>query len=276
MDKRLSKIIALAYIAIAIVLSSCSRENEDPVLAHPVISGLEIGIGNTHTSYIGSDIHIEAEIEAQGKINMVEVEVFKENGTGWNIKETFPEFSGQLNTNFHKHIDVPAIADPGTYIFRMKVTDMKGKSTIVNETLELIILEDNISPLINITNAPETGKTFQTGENISISGVASDNIALGNILVALVRQEDQIPDSDISATHPKVIVMADIRDFSSLEIQDFNANIKVGVAQDNAWNPNSIQGENGWKSTSYYMVVKTRDASQNFSYSPHYPIKINL
>jgi len=275
MKRKISKIISAAFIALAFVATSC-RNNDEPVLANPEIIGLEVGIGNTHTSYIGTDIHIEAEIEAQGKINTVEVEVFKENGSGWKKKEVFTEFSGLLNTNFHKHIDIPSDAEPGVYVFRMKVTDMRGNSTVANEPLELIVLVDDVPPVVNITSAPESGKTFLNGETISITGTVSDNLVLSNVLVALVREEDNIADSSISAANPKIIVMGEIRDFDSPEFHDFISSIKVGAAKDNAWNPKEIQGENAWKTGNYYIVVKVRDASQNISYSQHYPIKISL
>ena len=59
--------ILLVVIAFAtgLFLTSCEKEDE---VAKPVISGLELGIGNSHVAYIGADLHIETEIVAEGKI----------------------------------------------------------------------------------------------------------------------------------------------------------------------------------------------------------------
>ena len=275
MNIQLSKISVAISLLFLIFLSSC-REEEKQVLSPPVIAGLEVGLGNSHTSYVGSDIHIEAEIEAQGKIKEVTIEVFKKEGSGWTAQKEYTEFSGQLNTNFHKHIDVDRSAAPGSYILRMTVSDLLGKTTTVDENLELIILNDNVSPIINVTTFPVANKIFLNGETITISGTVSDNIALANVLVVLAREEDQIAESDLSESNAKLITVADIRDFSSLEFQNFSASIVVGASTDNGFQPKPIQGENAWKSGSYYLVVKTKDASQNNTFSAHYPIKINL
>lgn len=275
MNNPFSKTFSTITAVVLLLLTSC-RNDDEQMLPVPNIIGLEVGLGNSHTSYIGSDIHIEAEIEASGKINTVEVEVFKKDDAGWQTKKVYSEFSGQLNTAFHKHIDVAPDAAPGNYVLRMKVTDMMGQSKIVDEDLELIILQDGVPPIVNITNFPAANKLFSNGETITISGTVSDNIALGNVLVALVREEDLIPDGNLSDTHSQIITMLDLRDFASTEIQDFTASINVGATSDRGFQPKPIQGSNSWKSAAYYIVVKTKDASQNTAFSKHYPIKINL
>ncbi|SDR00684.1 protein of unknown function [Chryseobacterium soldanellicola] len=275
MKNTFSKTFSTITAVVLLLITSC-RNDDEQMQPQPNIIALEVGLGNSHTSYIGSDIHIEAEIEASGKINTVEVEVFKKDGAGWQTKKVYSEFSGQLNTTFHKHIDVAPDAAPGNYVLRMKVTDMLGQSRTVDEDLELIILQDSVSPIINITTFPAANKLFLNGETITISGTVSDNIALGNVLVALVREEDLIPDGNLSDTHSQIITMLDLRDFASTEIQDFTASINVGATSDYGFPPKPIQGANAWKSGSYYIVVKTKDASQNVTFSQHYPIKINL
>ena len=46
-----------------------------------VISDLELGISDSHVAYIGADLHVEAEIVAEGRIKLVMVEIHQEEGS---------------------------------------------------------------------------------------------------------------------------------------------------------------------------------------------------
>jgi hypothetical protein len=268
--------ILLSAIALTtgLFLTSCNKENE---VAKPVISDLELGISNSHVAYIGADLHIEAEVVAEGKIDKITVEIHQEEGSSDEIEVEYNEFSGLKNTTFHKHIDIPATAVAGTYHCHITVTDMEGNSTTVEEEISIEELADDEAPVLTISSAPESGKTFASGETISISGSVTDNISLAGLVVALVYESDNIADADVTgAANTKIIVMLHTHDFEDPDETDFSASIKVGAANDNNMTPTAIQGDNAWKSGNYYILVKSKDAMGNWALSSHYPIVFNL
>jgi len=268
--------IRLLFIAIAftsgLFLTSCDKEEE---ISKPVISDLELGISDSHVAYIGADLHVEAEIVAEGRIKLVMVEIHQEEGSSDEIVVEYDEFAGLKNTTFHEHIDIPATTVAGTYHCHLTVTDMEGNSTTVEEEISIEELADEEAPVISVSSAPETNKTFANGETISISGSVSDNISLAGLVVALVYDSDNIADTDVLADNTKVIVMLHTHDFDDPDETEFSASINVGATNDNNMTPAAIEGDNAWKSGNYYILVKSKDAMGNWAISGHYPIVIN-
>jgi hypothetical protein len=138
--------VFLIAIAITTVLffTSCEKEVE-----MPVITILELGDGdshgNDHTAKIGSDIHIEVEIVAEGKIDKVQVRLHPEGEHGeegeheeWEIDTTYTKFYGLKNTIFHEHLDIAPEAEPGEYHFDFIVTDMEGNQSSAEADVLLV------------------------------------------------------------------------------------------------------------------------------------------
>jgi hypothetical protein len=133
-------------LATGIFFTSCQKE-ETP---KPEIISFELGHENSKTGYIGSDLHIDAEILAPGKIDRIKVEIHFEGehdeksafaGTkeeGWEFDSVYTEFSGLKNTVFHKDISIPEFAEEGNYHFHFSVTDMDGKQAYIDEELEIM------------------------------------------------------------------------------------------------------------------------------------------
>lgn len=139
--KKMRTIVLLTF-ALTIALSFASCE-DDETASKPVVTLIELGEENSKTGYAGSDLHIEAEIVAEGKIDKVNIEIHpegehEEKGVAWEVDTTYTEFSGLKNTIFHKHIDIPANAEPGHYHFHFTVTDMEGQQAAVEEEFEII------------------------------------------------------------------------------------------------------------------------------------------
>lgn len=262
-------------VAIMIMVTSGCKNSTGPDVDKPVISELEIGIGNSHVGYIGSDLHMQAEIVAEGKIDLITVEIHKEDGTGEEIEAEYDDYAGLLNATFHKHIDIPDGTAAGDYHFHLTVTDQEGNSTSVEEELTIEELVDNEAPVLTISAAPTNGQTFATGETISISGSITDNVALGGMLVALVFENDAISDADVTGANSKVIVMLHTHDFDDPDETNFTASIVVGAEYDNNMTPALITGDNAWKTGNYYILVRTKDVSGNWTFSDHYPLVIN-
>ena len=131
MNFKFKSITLFIAISSMIMVTSCSDDDEDDVAA-PVITNLEVGDDNSLMATVGSDLHIDAEVAAEGLIEEVEVELHSEDGTGEDIEAKYTEYSGQKNADFHKHIDIPATATPGEYHFHLKVTDQEGQVSEVD------------------------------------------------------------------------------------------------------------------------------------------------
>ncbi len=261
---------------LSIYLQSCSDDDEISYAA-PVISEIEVGIGNSHIGYVGSDLHIEAEVVAEGIISSIDVEIHMENeSAGWVYEYSYDEFSGLMNTIFHKHVDIPDGTTTGEYHFHFTVTDMEGNQTTIEEDITIEEIVDIEAPVINITDSPTENQVFTSGETISISGKITDNFALSGMLVALVRVEDNIADADVKGSNKSVIVMLHTHDFEAPDTVEFTASINVGAEYDNNMIPALIENDNAWQSGEYYILVKSSDANSNGAISTRYPCTINL
>lgn len=96
----------------------------DPTL--PSITGFEVGLNAAK-----NDLHMEAVINAPGKIAKVVVEV---HGGSWEKEFEFTDAAmvGQTTYNFHKHADITA-APAGHYHVHLKVIDQAGKENEFEE-----------------------------------------------------------------------------------------------------------------------------------------------
>jgi hypothetical protein len=132
--KRSSLILWIASAMIVVGMNGCSK---DP--AKPVISGFELGKDNSMIAKQGGDLHVEAKIEAEGKIDVIIVDIHYEGtGEGWEFEKVYTEFKGLKNTEFHKDIKVPVDAAPGEYHVYFKVRDQQGNEVKVEGEIEIV------------------------------------------------------------------------------------------------------------------------------------------
>lgn len=132
----------LAFIAL-IMFNSCEEE-----IAKPKITLHELGEGeihgNEHTVAAGSDLHIDAEIEAEGKIQTVQVLIHPEGEhvegehEEFEIDTTYTKFVGLKNAEFHEHIEIDDHAEVGEYHFDIIVTDQEGNQVSAERELEIL------------------------------------------------------------------------------------------------------------------------------------------
>ena len=138
----LKSLLALALIATALI--SCEKDE----VKKPEILNFELGYENSKTAYLGSELHIDADIVAENGIDRIVIEIHYEGGHNksialdhsdneWEFDHTYTEFQGLKNTNFHKHIEIPLDAEPGEYHFHFKVIDMEGYTAEIEEDLEI-------------------------------------------------------------------------------------------------------------------------------------------
>lgn len=275
MKTTIRAISSLFVAATLVFFTSCEKDD----ITKPVISDLELGIGNSHVAYAGADLHIQVEVEAVNNIDVIAVEIHQEEGSSDEIEATYDEFAGLKNTTFHKHVDIPAETPVGTYHVHITVTDQEGYQTTVEEEIEIEGLVDEEAPVITVLSAPGNGQAFSNGQTIDISGSITDNISLAGLLVVLVYESDNIADADVSGvanTTNKAIVMLHTHDFDDPDETEFNTSIVVGAANDKNMTPAPIQGNNAWRTGHYYILVKSKDAKGNWAISSRYPITVNL
>lgn len=280
--KNTIKFSLLVFTFGAFLLASCTKEDEK---LPPQISGFELGYENSGTAYLGSDLHIEAEILADAKIDRITLLVHHEGDHGtkttyfvldegeWEIDTTYAKFSGLKNTTFHEHIEVPLDIEAGEYHVDFAVIDMDGNKTEIERDLTIEAPSDNQAPGLTIATHPAAMQVFANGQEITITGSVTDETALGGIYVGLVRENQNLEDGSVNATN--TITLLHTHDFQSPQQHEFTATITVGAVQDNNVTPKPIEGEIAWQSGNYYLLVKVKDAfGGNWTISQHYPIEI--
>ncbi len=130
-----------AVAALALLSVSCKKDNS---AAKPVINLNEVGHENSKQAMQGDDMHLEAEIVAEGLIKRIDVEMHQENGS-YKIEKAYTDgkYIGVKNTEFHEHIDIPAEAPLGEYHMHFTVTDQKGQTTMAEAHIEVIEFEEH-------------------------------------------------------------------------------------------------------------------------------------
>jgi len=137
-----------AIISVVLVLMAVSCDKSSP----PEIDFHELGFENSKTAEAGDELHMDAEIVAENKIDRIEVTLHPEGDHKksakillfdgeWEFDSVYTEFSGLRNTEFHKHIEVPIDAETGDYHFHFSVTDLEGYQTVFEDEVEILAPE---------------------------------------------------------------------------------------------------------------------------------------
>lgn len=273
--------LSILIVSTAIIFSSCEKDEEKPQ-----ISDFELGYQNSKMATLGNDLHIQAEIVAERRISTIRVAIHPVgdgdkkstdanlNESEWEFDSIYTEFAGLKSTTFHKHVDIPVTVDTGSYHFHFIVTDLDGNQTEQDDALRLAQPDDDMAPVINITNAPSAGQTFSNGGTITITGSVTDDQFLGGLYIGLVLEGQSLADASVNATN--TITILHTHDFDTPTGHSFTASITVGAAQDNNSPAKDITGDIAWQSGNYYILVKSKDAfGGNWAFSSHYPIVIS-
>lgn len=125
-------ILNLFFLSLSLLLASCNNKDDDmPNI--PLLNLQELGSGHDsstdNTAFIGSDLHISAEVVADGVIGKIEVSIEQEDGD-YKIEKAYADtkYVGNKNAHFHEHIDIPSDAVVGSYLFSLIVTDKLGQT----------------------------------------------------------------------------------------------------------------------------------------------------
>ncbi|MDD4489298.1 MAG: DUF4625 domain-containing protein [Paludibacter sp.] len=140
------------FISIAaLLLVACEKE-----ISAPVFKSVEIGLNNSKTAYIGDDLHLEADIIADGKIASIRLVIHHEeegaehapkmkirgvaaHAEEWEVDTIYTGvYANVKNTTFHEHIEVPEYAEPGSYHLHLYVTDLDGNQSMIEEEITIL------------------------------------------------------------------------------------------------------------------------------------------
>ncbi|WP_172824400.1 DUF4625 domain-containing protein [Polaribacter sp. KT25b] len=177
----------LAIIAfIALSIQSCTNDDDPLEFAAPVISEFEYGKGSEHTTdqiaYKGSDIHLEAVINAEAIVSSITLAIHAhdlalgDDEVEWEFEQVFTDAKYlAINPTFHEHVDVPSNIPAGEYHVELTVTDELGNSTEVEghiQILDVITLSD-----ISIDSEVVRGKDFHAEFMIdAVNGIHSISV----------------------------------------------------------------------------------------------------
>ena len=132
-------IVVLTLLAATLFsLSSCEKD-KDPIVSAPVVDLTEVGSANSKKAQVGGDLHLEAEIIAEGLIQRIDIEIHQEDGS-FEFEKSYTEgkYIGVRQVEFHEHLHLPPNAPAGNYHLHFTVTDQTGQKTTVESELELV------------------------------------------------------------------------------------------------------------------------------------------
>lgn len=118
-------------MALSALLISCNKTSA------PSVTFTEIGHENSKVAMRGDDMHLEADVVAEGLIGSIHVELHKGD---YEIEKEYTsgKYIGVKNTEFHEHIEIPSDAPLGEYHLHFTVTDRDGRQTMAEAHVEII------------------------------------------------------------------------------------------------------------------------------------------
>ena len=124
----------LAIVTLVAAFAACRKTP-----SAPKITLTEVGHENTGKAEQGDDLHLEADILAEGLVKSIYVEIHQESGS-YEIEKSYTtgKYIGVKNTEFHEHIDIPAEAPLGEYHLHFTVTDNEGQTATAEAHVEVI------------------------------------------------------------------------------------------------------------------------------------------
>lgn len=144
MKKKHLKYLSALLLSLPFILYSCNKEETES----PEIMRSELGYDNSGAAIVGEELHMEFEIDADGKVESILVEIHHEGEhksltfliaeLEWEFDSLYTgKYVGVRNIDFHEHIDIPLEAETGDYHFHLMVRDMEGNTASYEDELEL-------------------------------------------------------------------------------------------------------------------------------------------
>lgn len=143
MNNKIRMCLMMALVSVMTVsLNSCDKE--DDTIAKPKITLTEVGHDNSKHAHPGHDMHLEADVVAEGLIALINVEIHQEGGS-FEIEKSYTEgkYIGVRNIEFHEHIDIPENAPLGEYHLHFTVTDREGQQSMAETHINIVEDDDD-------------------------------------------------------------------------------------------------------------------------------------
>ncbi|MCU4176157.1 DUF4625 domain-containing protein [Carboxylicivirga sp. N1Y90] len=125
--------LTVIILGLSTLFTACEDDSTDS----PVITLHELGLDDSHEAHVGDDLHIDAEIIADGTIEKIVVELHAEDGDDELEVEFIDGYNGLKNAEFHEHVEIPATFTPGEYHFHLLVTDKEGNQSSVEAHVDI-------------------------------------------------------------------------------------------------------------------------------------------
>lgn len=297
------KTIALFIIVFGLTITGCKKdktpEPERPIAA---LSNIEVGLNNNEIGVIGKDFHLNVDILAGDKIDVLQVKIVPRSGETyakpWNFEKTWTEFKGAKNATVHKHFDIPADAAEGKYDFLIIVKDENGTTleekrgiTIyskanlpVNPSQSLFMMFKN-GPPFYINNRFLNGNELKKDDEIKAEVTIDDVKGDGKMYILLINKKlNHRPESIGKIDFSKAIVydVSEHKDwinttsFTNAITSRPAPSFKIGATTDNNLpTPNAINGAKAWETGTYYFGYIYHNSTYNMSLFNYVEVSIN-
>lgn len=295
------RLLLLMGYASIIIVTACSKDDEIVVTPKPTISEVEIGSGNNGIGIIGRDFHLNVEVLAGDKIDSIIVKIQQRaNETytaDWSFEVNWGQHKGAKNATLHEHFDIPEDAVEGIYDFILIITD--ENQTRLEETYSLEIVNPTNLPVdpylylwdfyttdgayqyVNETLENPENVIYSKGDTLMSSAQINKVKGDGNMYLLFIKKSaDHLPKIVDDIDFSKVIVYdryehqnwEDVNYFSNVVFDGQGGFIRalpefiIGSSIDNnAPQPNLIDGEKGWENGEYYLGVVYTNYTYNIS-----------
>lgn len=295
------KFFLLTAFITSLFFTACSKDddNDEIALKPPTIENIEIGSGNNGIGIIGRDFHFEADIVAGNKIEDVQIKILQRSeetySEEWSLEIVWDEYKGVKNTNVHKHFDIPEDAAEGVYDLVIIVNDTNGTTLEKVMTISIYLPENlPVNPQLGafsisknyeffyreeeFIESHEFAKNDTLSSQVTIGGVKGD----GKMYLLLINKAfNHRPESIDEIDFSKAIVY-DVFEHQNQEDVYFFSNtifipetftwirkipsLIIRAANDNnAPQPNPIDGEKAWTNGTYYFGVVYTNTTHNLS-----------
>ena len=296
-------------LLIPVIFSSC-EDDPDPVLPMPTIENVEIGLNNNEIGVIGRDFHLNADILAGHKIDLVQVKIEPIAGESydgtWSFELTWEQYKGAKNTNVHKHFDIPEDAVEGRYDFFLIVTDENGTALEEKRNISIYKAENlPVDPQLELFSVSKNynffyrNGDFLEGNQLAANDTLSAQATIGGVkgvgkmyLLLIKKSLNHRPESIDGIDFSKVIVY-DVFEHKNEEqafsfsnaVYDFETftwtrripSLTIGGAVDNnAPQPSPVNGEKSWESGGYYLGVVYTNTTHNMSFFHYLEIELSM
>lgn len=132
--------MSLMMALFTLSFTSCNNDDNDNLPSKPSITLTEVGHDNSKHAHPGHDLHLEADLLADGLIQRIDIEIHQEGGANKIVEKSYTEgkYIGVRNAEFHEHLDIPSTAPLGEYHLHFTVTDKSGQQTTVGSHIEVV------------------------------------------------------------------------------------------------------------------------------------------